>query len=829
MTTPNQYSNKHPQSYAAHAVSTPAHHITTTTPRSIPSPAIPRPGTANGVATKHSTSFTGTPQHAAGKQTPSSQGGAAMVPSLSQISNTSHGGTGGSSGGIGLGVSGTGSSLVGASPANLLSFTSPAGLAGLDIGTPGALLGTEGSHAMNISFSDMGMSSRKGNEDEERRAKIESVLAKLHGRSRGRDDTRRATRMGRVSEEGVRRVGCWVGMDIESESKDKKFEGNRALTIAGKAAVMIDIAFKHNLPTQIDVSFFSEDPAVTAHQEAAGRVLMRDLASPSGVAAINTSLDRFAANLETIAKLDKLSVAGQLNCFEAITGVYSALERLYEEEKKAALALFEAREASTKNDLADKEITCRRSGRPRMHARRKIGMTVEYWMDDRHLSRNRGNTADTKASKNQNSDVTKDDVEEDHTDTYALQVIVEASDPSQYPSLRSTSAWISDRVYVPSAETTSPTAILSGSPSIDWQDPPATYLDSADDAQTQTSGQPQQHGEQKQKLPNARFAAILDPPLAMPWNVANSILQSVGAQAGSDVDILHTYTSILLARAAPAFTSTSAPGTQPSNSLSTLGGVAAVASAESSVSQKDQGGEVTQKVELWVPKQEYGYVLRSIPFAHPRQIIQALPVLRQWAFVGSLLQKSFLPRTPEVSGATSSHESTTPVSQQASDTKQAENKKNTTRKMFTLAELLTPPPSSPEDNDGDLEMDDASNDTTTVKKSTHLVNGNEGVLPIDISLVTSPSPALDIVFPMSNLESGLASISVSVLADGEITVLGQNLVRSEKKSDRGDGGDKLENAGQQDKVQKHIRRMGRALEVTGDLGVWIEWLRTQYG
>lgn len=132
---------------------------------------------------------------------------------------------------------------MGASPANLLSFTSPAGLTGLDMGTPSALLGADGSHAMNISLSDLGISSssRRGNEDEERRAKLGSVLAKLQGRRGGRDDVRKADRFGRVSEEGVRRVGCWVGMDIESDKKEMIFEGSRQISVAGKSAVLIDV------------------------------------------------------------------------------------------------------------------------------------------------------------------------------------------------------------------------------------------------------------------------------------------------------------------------------------------------------------------------------------------------------------------------------------------------------------------------------------------------------------------------------------------------------------------------------------------------------------
>ena len=94
---------------------------------------------------------------------------------------------------------------------------------------------------MGLSLSDLGLSSRRGNEDEERRTKLEAVLERLQGRS-AKDKS--GGRFGRVSEEAVRRVGCWVGMDIDVQSfkKERKFEGNRQITIAGKGAVMIDVS-----------------------------------------------------------------------------------------------------------------------------------------------------------------------------------------------------------------------------------------------------------------------------------------------------------------------------------------------------------------------------------------------------------------------------------------------------------------------------------------------------------------------------------------------------------------------------------------------------------
>lgn len=566
------------------------------------------------------------------------------------------------------------------------------------------------------------------------------------------------------------------------------------------------------------MSFFSEDPAVEAHQEAAGKVLMADLQPPLGVATINTSLDRFAANLETIAKLDKLSVAGELNCFEAITGVYTSLQRLYEEEKRAALALFEAKEGLNQEIMGEKEVICKRSGRPRMHARRKIGLSVEYWNDGQKSSKLQAPVKDKgEMEVDTVAKISHDSSEGDDKGTYALYLTAESNDPNVYPSLRTSNTWISERIYVPSAETTSPSALLSGNPSIDWQDPLPTYLGSSNDNMDamNVDGQ-QQH--KHQKLPAARFVAKLDPPLAMPWTVANNILQSVGAQAGTDVDILQTYASILLRRAASNMSTSEA--SPQNNTLGTLGGVTTVASSDNNVVLKSGEDESRQRRELWVPKQEFGYVLRSIPFAHPRQIVQVLPVLRQWARVGSLLQHAFLPDDASLlSGVYEKKED------QKSNGLFDGKLKTQERKKFTLAELLTPPPSSPEENE-DVEMGEADNGPSAGTSQRQ----SDEVLAIDFSLTTSPSPALDIVFPLPSLESGLASVSISILENGEVAVLGQNIVQvdnkqmsdSKEEADAGNGGNTGEEA------QKKIRQIGRALEVVGDLGIWVEWLRKRF-
>lgn len=187
-----------------------------------------------------------------------------MAPSLSQMSNLSNTSAGGGTAGLGITAGGLGGLLgTGVSPTaqNLLaSFASPSGLGGVDMSTPALLESAglaAGSHGvggqpMNLTLSDLGLSSSGGrrNEDEERKIKLEGVLGKLAGRSSAAlaPGQAKSVGMGRVSDEGVRRVGSMVGFDVEVEAKweAKEFEGNRPVIIAGRNAVLIDVSAGHH-------------------------------------------------------------------------------------------------------------------------------------------------------------------------------------------------------------------------------------------------------------------------------------------------------------------------------------------------------------------------------------------------------------------------------------------------------------------------------------------------------------------------------------------------------------------------------------------------------
>jgi hypothetical protein len=122
----------------------------------------------------------------------------------------------------------------------------------------------------------------------------------------------------------------------------------------------------------------------------------------------------------------------------------------------------------------------------------------------------------------------------------------------------------------------------------------------------------------------------------------------------------------------------------------------------------------------------------------------------------------------------------------------------------------------------------------------------EGAIPVDVNLAyTPPSPRITLFTPhpssispssappsltslLSNLLSPspsedtpppTLSITLDIHPNAEIVVAEQNVVDAQS-----DGNGMLDDA-----VQAKVRRLGNALDIVGDLGVWSAWVRGEAG
>lgn len=540
-------------------------------------------------------------------------------------------------------------------------------------------------------------------------------------------------------------------------------------------------------------------------------MLLDNLTPAHGAATINTKLDRFAANLEALSRLDKLS-SSQLNCFEAMTGVYTSLQRLYEHEKEMAKALEDANSTSRKDDKIEIEVMCKKSGRPKMHSGRRVGLSLQYWKERRALTAPKEpvKTEEDTTMELGSSEAANKKEGDDHL--HSLEITAEPNDPALYPSLRVSSDWLSDRVFKPTEETTDPTDLMTGKPSIDWLDPEPTYLDASTDNRADTMAFDNNISSTTRKLPAARFVARLWPPITMPWNVAGQILQNVGLTSmPTTAEQTGSYDAMLLQYRSPT-------DVNPSR-----GGPVTTCTRHQLIVDKDgKERQAEHSYSLHVAKQEYAFRLTEIPFAHPRQLVQVLPTLRQWACFGAVLRDAFDTVPSPLVGATDG------IGQAV-----VANGRNTRIGNGNVSGSLDP--ANKNKSDAQISL------SALLETSGHEAQER---LAIDVTLSTSPTPTLTTLFPFTSPSAGptVACVSVSVLGDGEIVVMSQNVV-IDAEADGGEGGvkDEAEGAegmegvegeglqGTSGSAQRECERMARALDVCGDLGMWVEWIRGRYG
>lgn len=543
--------------------------------------------------------------------------------------------------------------------------------------------------------------------------------------------------------------------------------------------------------------FDSHNPDI-GFGETGSKILTRNLRPLPGQSKMNVTLERFAENLEKLVTLDNLGSPqnGGVSCYNAIAGVYTSLRKLFEHEKKMALTVLDEN-TPYRNHKAEREVLCKKSGRPRPNGGDRLGLNLEYWMDRRHIipkARTRPDAPEkgkekTEVDSREESEYPEDDDEFRTNKVYSLVLECESSPSTLYTPIRISDSWISDTIEksVDANDANALDNILLNTPSIDWQEPKATFLEpptsSGEDDAMNLDAAPG-------RLPNIRFIARFNPPLVVPLTTYISLYQSVGVEPPQDF-LATTFVGLALrpSELDPGMTGTAGATTHE------------IQSTKSILTRNEQGQEKdrTHHLSLYVPKMEYSRRLESLPFAHPKQLVEILPMLRQYAFTTSLLQSSFL--------------------------ETADQKKT--------PQLPTPPttPGSNAPTDPPLQLDINLSYTPPAPRLTlHIPHPSSTLAP---NPDTKPSRSAATPSSISELLSGLLSdpvsgpavthaplsVTLDVHANGELVVTEQNVTEG-----RTEGEEDLDKA---QEAEARIKRVARALEVSGDLSVWGEWLRRE--
>ena len=502
----------------------------------------------------------------------------------------------------------------------------------------------------------------------------------------------------------------------------------KTLIIAG-SALALDIDFSNNVVKKVALSFPDSPETVTRHTEKAGNILLKDLEFKPNESPLTKMLDRFAANLERLATLDKLSVIPGLNCHEAIAGIYESLERLHIWEVER---LKEQEDMSVKGHaFVERAAMCLKSGKPVMHTRDRLGLSLDYWREKRLVA--------TKAAKQDPK-------------TWSLLVECASMPPMVYPSVRVSEKWISAEIQKENPPAEDLFLAAEGGLVLDWLEPENTLLPSPDPPKV--DGLEGIEQATNQKFPDVIFIAKFDPPLVVPYGLAMQICGSTNAPV--DVYQMSTFDGLMFPQ---------------SSEDKVEAGEGRTIAQQNTVSIFGKDGDKSSQVHkntLFIEKIDYGRTLTELPFSHPKQLVEILPSLRQYTFLSILLSKSF-----------GGPKSALPEPQKKLERK---NKKD------EFADFM---------KGGSAPL--------------------EAPLDVDVLFSIQPVPRLQIVFPFENRT---ANAVFDIKLNGAVEVVSQNIIAEVVDVD-GDG----TNGGNDVKV----RDLGTMLEITEDLGIWVEFVRERFG
>ncbi len=592
----------------------------------------------------------------------------------------------------------------------------PAGMGLGDLGIVGA--GPNGVNSLAAGLG-IGMGGVR-DQEEERRSKTEAIVSVL------------GTRWGRVCPEGVERAAKRVGLECLWE--EGRGGAKRTLSIAGND-VLVDVEFAGAEVQGVTLELAASGQEVGKRALEGAEVLKRDL---KGEDEGYVFLDAFVGNLEKLARMDKLAEGG-ISCFDAVEGVRAALERVFEWE----LGKRQEMGSDVNGLMLERQVLRQGSGRPKIHTRGRVGLAVQYWID-RSLLPPEGREPGAMEIDTDGADP------EEGLTVYAAVLECEASASSLYPPVRVSNSWVSDSVGEATAQDQSRVDVQHSS--IDWQEPSPTLLKSASDGSMNLDDQ---DPLLQVRTPNVRFVARLEPPVVVPLQIAIDIHQSVGAPLLQESLQSTTYESLL-------FADTAAPP-NPQEQRTTTKTVTSFDSSGNSIEHR-------HKYTLFPTQSDYGRVLDSLPFSHPRQIIEILPILRRWVLIGSLLRRAFVPDAVPESLKKVDDDAAFEMDVQLDESMTVEEE---------LAALLASP-SSPSTED-DVDRAEGS------------------ALPVDITLTTSSStPGIGVVWPQGEM---LKTVNIGIGLNGTIEVYGD---LAGKGSER--------------------EKTKRILEIAEDVGVLVMWM-----
>lgn len=310
------------------------------------------------------------------------------------------------------------------------------------------------------------------------------------------------------------------------------------------------------------------------------------------------------------------------------------------------------------SESAEMQVQCKRNGRPQMQAGRRLGLSLDYWTE-RHLL-----TEEAELPASEDTIMATDKVgsktnmkarTNDEGLNFSLTLECEHSSPAYYPPIRISNDWLSSSITKPKdpslaafedpldPDISVPHQSLTANQEVlDWLDPAPPLLTTVEPDPISSASDQALSSSQ----PQARFVAFLEPPVTLPLDLAAQLCASVDVDLSQEMAMLQHI---------PGWDSVALPSsssenlTDPSNLNKGLFSdrqlhATQLVSPSPDTTSLPQDEQKTWTTNMYIPhtsRSVPAYTIKSLPFSHPRQIVEVLPLLRQYALLTHLLQRCF--------------------------------------------------------------------------------------------------------------------------------------------------------------------------------------------
>jgi hypothetical protein len=623
-----------------------------------------------------------------------------------------------------------------------LAFNSPAAALIASIGSQGLTPLPSGQDGLGISTKSQALSTKEGSVggkrdmEEEKLRNLQEVQRLLKTRLAGRA----------ICREGVQRIAQHSNLTFA-------WLDDNNLSIAGNC-VDLEIVFDEAQRDSVnDVVLKINTSGVEEHKKDASAVLQQDL-TPSDLDTSVTpwkNLEAFSANLARLAHLDHLS--NRLNCFEAIDGLYYSFQRIWVEERKR---------------LRSKHVLSRicggTLGRPAMHKKRKLGLSLDYWVENRRTRETK-----QKPPRADAMDVDQVDLELDQDEESSPTWLARIGCETGYPPIRVSKDWVSEEVFqISDADNNNDDAQDETRKPI-WLDPNPTLVVSPNeiDVGDETVIEQAVAGVNSlPKPPNIRFTFDLEPAVLL-TNSAVSTMMTQGLTLGLDFSKASTYQQAFHDLGSKQTSTQSQHGVETQRE-------------NANKAQKRWTRDLTFYDRDGLAKQaRHSYALHSSPpvgvypmqsfsFEHPRQLAEVIPVLRQYALLWSIMCK-LTPLSDTLAVEDPAPKNELDGSQRPKKSRAPQKKSNINAQHARLDAFL---------NGGGF----PGGETGLTSSSS---GDGEAVVSIDVllneTLTNPPKPKLDIIFPLPLSSDkkvsgrireppGFGTVSIEIEVNGRIVV-----------------------------------------------------------